>query len=215
MHLTTEHFKQTLLRIVEKIEQEKEYLSELDRALGDGDHGVTMSIGWQAIKGKLEELKDQQDAGEICKSVGMTFLNAVGSSVGPLYATAFIRGGAVLQGKSTLSEEDIIQFWLAAVQGILDRGKAQAGEKTMVDTWIPAIEALKKAREEGRDLLAALNTAVIAGEEGMQSTKNMLSKKGRSSRLGDRALGHQDPGATSAWMILSTFTDSVKSLQTA
>lgn len=215
MKLTTDDFKQALLNIAEKIEQEKEYLSELDRALGDGDHGVTMSIGWQAVKTKLEELKEQQDAGEVCKAVAMTFLNAVGSSVGPLYATAFIRGSAVLQGKSELSEDDVIEFWVAAVKGILERGKAQVGDKTMVDTWVPAIEALQKAREDGKSLTDSLEAAVAAGEAGMKATAQMLSKKGRSSRLGDRVLGHQDPGATSAFMILSTFSDSVKSISIA
>ena len=214
MKITIDEFKQAFIQIADKIEQEKEYLSELDRALGDGDHGVTMSIGWQAVKKKLDEWQGQ-DPGELCKVVGMTFLNAVGSTVGPLYATAFIRGGAVLQGKTELSEEDIIQFWDAAVKGMVDRGKAKIGEKTMIDTWLPAIVALKEAKEEGNTLMDCLQAAVTAGEAGMKSTTDMLSQKGRSSRLGDRALGHQDPGATSAYLILETFFNAVKSIKSA
>jgi dihydroxyacetone kinase-like protein len=213
MKITVDAFKQALFNIADKIEQEKDYLSELDRALGDGDHGVTMSIGWQAIKRKLAELKDQQDFGEICKAVGMTFLNAVGSSVGPLYATAFLRGGAAIQGKMDLDQDDVITFWVAAVNGIQERGKARVGEKTMLDTWIPAVEALQKAHRGGKDFITCLEEAVLAGEKGMKSTADMLSQKGRSSRLGDRSLGHQDPGATSAYIILSSFLESMKCLQ--
>jgi dihydroxyacetone kinase-like protein len=210
MMITANKFKQALLDIAVRIEQEKDYLSELDRAVGDGDHGVTMSIGWQAITEKLQELEDENNCGEICKAVGMTFLNAVGSSVGPLYATAFLRGGAVIQGKSELDQGDIILFWVTAIHGIHERGKAQLGDKTMMDTWIPAIEALQHANNQGKDLLTCLEEAVTAAEQGMKSTINMLSLKGRSSRLGERSIGHQDPGATSAYILLSCFHDSMK-----
>lgn len=212
MKLTSADFIQALHQIADRIEQEKDYLSELDRAVGDGDHGVTMSIGWQAIKAKLAELSGESGCGEICKAVGMTFLNAVGSSVGPLYATAFLRGGAVLQGKTELNDEDIVQFWIAAVNGILERGKAQPGEKTMVDAWYPAMRALESGRAAGKDLPSCLEDAVKAAEKGMKSTAEMISQKGRSSRLGERSFGHQDPGATSAFIILDSFHQSVKSL---
>jgi dihydroxyacetone kinase-like protein len=212
MRLTSTDLIQALHDIADRIEQEKDYLSELDRAVGDGDHGVTMSIGWQAIKAKLAEFNGESNCGDISKAVGMTFLNAVGSSVGPLYATAFIRGSVILQGKTELNDEDIVQFWAAAVNGIVERGKAQPGEKTMVDAWHPAIVALESSREAGKDLAASLEDAVKAAEQGMKSTTEMLSQKGRSSRLGERSLGHQDPGATSAFMILDSFYHTVKSI---
>lgn len=215
MKLTTNLFKQILLQIADRMEKEKDYLSELDRAVGDGDHGVTMSIGWQAIKEKLKEFDNQSQCGDISKAVGMTFLSAVGSSVGPLYATAFIRGAAVLQGKDELNEDDMIEFWVSAVQGIQDRGKAQLGDKTMMDTWIPVIEYLQEGKHQGRDFVSCLKGASAAGEKGMEATKDMISQKGRSSRLGERSLGHQDPGATSAYFIFSTFCDAVISFQTA
>lgn len=215
MKMSSEDLKKAFLDIADKIEHEKDYLSELDRAVGDGDHGVTMSIGWQAIKGRLEEMKDREDCGELCKAVGMTFLNAVGSSVGPLYATAFLRGGMTIQGKSVLEDEDIIHFWVTAVNGIKERGEAQVGDKTMIDTWIPAIEALQQAQSQGKDLITCFGEAVLAGEKGMKATADMVSQKGRSSRLGGRSLGHQDPGATSGYMILSSFLESLKSLQKA
>lgn len=213
MVFTTAYFKKALLDIAEVIEKEKDYLSDLDRAIGDGDHGVTMSIGWQAIKEKLQEFSDESDCSDLCKAVGMTFLNAVGSSVGPLYATAFIRGAAVLQGKKELNDEDIVGFWVAAVRGIQERGKAEPGDKTMMDTWLPAVDSLQSAHREGKGLADCLEAAVAAGEKGMQSTKDMLSLKGRSSRIGERALGHQDPGATSAYMLLASFHQSLKSFE--
>lgn len=213
MKLTTKLFKQILLLIADRMEKEKDYLSELDRAVGDGDHGVTMSIGWQAIKEKLNEFDDQSQCGDISKAVGMTFLSAVGSSVGPLYATAFIRGAAIFQGKNELNEDDMIEFWVSAVQGIQDRGKAQLGDKTMMDTWIPVIDSLQEGKRQGKDFISCLKDAVTAGEKGMEATKEMLSKKGRSSRLGERSLGHLDPGATSAHFIFSTFSDAVISFQ--
>ncbi|ALS28028.1 PTS-dependent dihydroxyacetone kinase, ADP-binding subunit DhaL [Paenibacillus sp. 32O-W] len=212
MKLTSADFIQALHHIADRIEREKDYLSDLDRAVGDGDHGVTMSIGWQAVKAKLAEFGGESGCGEISKAAGMTFLNAVGSSVGPLYATAFLRGGAVLQGKTELSDDDIVQFWIAAVNGILDRGKAQPGDKTMVDAWYPAMKAMESGRAAGKDLAACLEDAVRAAEEGAKATAEMLSKKGRSSRLGERSVGHRDPGATSAYMILDSFYQYVKSL---
>jgi phosphoenolpyruvate---glycerone phosphotransferase subunit DhaL len=215
MKLSTNLFKKILLLIADRMEEEKDYLSELDRAIGDGDHGVTMSIGWQAIKEKLTEFDDQSQCADISKAVGMTFLSAVGSSVGPLYATAFIRGAAALQGKNELNEDDIIEFWVSAVKGIQDRGKAQLGGKTMLDTWIPVIESLQEGKRQGIDFTSCLKGAVAAGERGMEATKDMLSLMGRSSRLGERSLGHLDPGAVSAYFIFSTFCDAIISYQNA
>jgi len=209
MNITAEQWKQLWHGAADAIENSKDYLSELDRAVGDGDHGVTMSLGFQAIKDKLNELEAETDCGALSKAMGMTFLNAVGSSVGPLYATAFLRGSAVLAGKSELSDDDIAGFWSAAVNGIAERGKAKAGDKTMMDTWLPAIEALQQKREQGGDAAASLQAAAAAGKQGMEATASMESKLGRSSRLGERALGHLDPGAVSASILLTAFADQL------
>ncbi|MRH42767.1 dihydroxyacetone kinase subunit L [Aquibacillus halophilus] len=201
------YFKQ----VVEVMETEKDYLCELDRKLGDGDHGVTMSIGWQAVNKKLmNELENETDCGKISADVGMTFLNAVGSSVGPLYATGFIKGAKIIKGKSTLNDSDLAEFWIAFANGIKERGKAEVGDKTIVDTLDPAAKALEKSFAESQDFLSAFNEAVKAGEEGMKSTKDLISKLGRSSRLGERSKGAQDPGATSAYLMLSTFLKVAK-----
>lgn len=214
MLIKADSFKQALKDIANKIEVEKEYLSELDRAIGDGDHGVTMSIGWKAVVEKLNtDLKEEEDCGEICKVVAKTFLNAVGSSVGPLYATAFLRGSKVLQGKTELNDEDLYKFWISAGKGIQERGKAEVGDKTMWDTISPAVQALEQSYEQGEDFLTGFRKAVASGEEGMKSTKDMISKKGRSSRLGERSLGNQDPGATSAYFILSAFLQYLENVR--
>jgi len=215
MKFMADDLKAFLKNVVNVMEENKDYLSELDRKLGDGDHGVTMSIGWQAINEKLnDELKTEQDCGKICITTGRTFLSAVGSSVGPLYATGFLRGAKAIQNKTELTDEDLKDFWVAFIEGIKERGQAEVGDKTMIDTLYPAMESLKKHFQQTGDFAIAFAEAVTAGEKGMEYTKDLLSKRGRSSRLGERSLGNQDPGATSAFLILSTFLALVNSVQT-
>ena len=143
-----------------------------------------------------------------------TFLSAVGSSVGPLYATGFMRGAKALQEKSELSGEDLISFWVAFVEGIKERGQAEVGDKTMIDTLQPTLEMLQSKSMESEDFVSLFTHAVVAAEPGMKSTKDILSKRGRSSRLGERSIGTIDPGAASAYMILNTFLQTIKSTQT-
>ncbi|SFM17060.1 dihydroxyacetone kinase, C-terminal domain [Gracilibacillus orientalis] len=210
---TTDQYKQYLYDVIEMIEKEKDYLSDLDRKLGDGDHGVTMSIGWQAVKEKLDnELKDEMDGGEISKVVAKTFLNAVGSSVGPLYATGFLRGSKVLKGKSELEDQDLFEFWIAFGEGIKERGQAEVGDKTMIDTIDPFVQSIK-LQKDSQSFLHAMDNALREAEKGMLSTKEMISKKGRSSRLGNRSKGFQDPGATSVYLIIEYFQKSLSSVK--
>lgn len=211
MKLTAKQLIEYFKDIVTMVEEEKDYLCELDRKLGDGDHGVTMSIGWQAVNEKLEnELKDEEDCSKISLTVGKTFLSAVGSSVGPLYATGFMRGAKVVKGKSELTGEDLANYWVAFAKGIKERGQAEVGDKTMVDTLEPFYIELESKFEETKDFLNSFTSAVEKAKEGMESTKDLLSKRGRSSRLGDRSIGAQDPGATSAYYILATFLKFVE-----
>ncbi|MCM3693426.1 dihydroxyacetone kinase subunit DhaL [Neobacillus niacini] len=213
MKITAAEFIEYFKSVAEMIEREKDYLCELDRKLGDGDHGVTMSIGWQAVNQKLNnELADEKDCGKISSTIGMTFLNAVGSSVGPLYATGFLRGGKAVAQKSELTDQDLVEFWIAFINGVKDRGQAKAGDKTMIDTLEPALIALQDNAEASQNFTNAFNEAVIEAERGMKSTIELVSKIGRSSRLGDRSIGVQDPGATSAYFILSAFLKFVKEL---
>lgn len=214
MEITAREFKTYLKKVVDMIEREKDYLCELDRKIGDGDHGVTMSIGFQAVNEKLDnELVEENDCSKISVTAGKTFLNAVGSSVGPLYATGFMRGAKQIKKKEVLDDNDVIAFWIAFGNGVKERGQAEVGDKTMVDTLAPFVEVLETKGSETEDNnIPVFREAVHAAEEGMKSTKDLLSQKGRSSRLGDRSVGEQDPGATSAYLLLVTFLDFVDDL---
>ena len=214
-NLNTKEFIEILYMIAENIEKNKDYFSELDRATGDGDHGVTMSIGWNAIKEKLSKITDELTFDKICMLVASSFLSSVGASAGPLYATALMRGGAKLRDLKIIDSSQIAEFFFAAANGIKERGKAELGDKTMLDVWLPAAEAIKKASETHEDLIEILNQGSAKANESMISTKNMLSKKGRSSKLGSRSIGHIDPGAASSEMIIRTFYEKVKSLNTS
>ncbi|HHY45781.1 MAG TPA: dihydroxyacetone kinase subunit L [Firmicutes bacterium] len=207
--LTGKDFISILNEIADAIEKNQDYLSELDSALGDGDHGVSMTIGWRAVKEKLPELAGK-DIGTILKTVGMTLVSSVGAAMGPLYGTGFMRAGMAVDGKQEVTGSDLVKMFVAFREGVVARGKANVGDKTMVDTIHPAVEAFKTAMEGGEDVYSALDKAVAAGEAGMKSTINLVSKMGRSSRLGERTIGHQDPGATSSYIMLKTFADAVK-----
>jgi dihydroxyacetone kinase-like protein len=185
----------------------KAALTQLDSDIGDGDHGINMDRGFQAVVQKLPGLA-QQDIGAILKSVGMTLLSTVGGASGPLYGTFFIQLGTATAGKQELSLAD----WTAAVEaglsGIVTRGKAHPGDKTMVDALTPALAVLKVALTNGTGLAQALRQSAEAAEKGMQDTIPMLAKKGRASYLGDRSIGHQDPGATSIHLLLKAAADT-------
>ncbi|MGI1690661.1 dihydroxyacetone kinase subunit DhaL [Thermoanaerobacter uzonensis] len=196
-------------KIVEVIKQNKEYLTELDAAIGDADHGINLDRGFDAVKQKLATLPETTDIGTILKTIGMTLVSTVGGASGPLYGTAFMRAGQVVQGKNELSEEDIVKIFEAALDGIKQRGKAEAGDKTMIDSIEPAYKALKDSLENNIALPEALNRAANAAKEGMEYTKNISARKGRASYLGERSIGHLDPGATSAYLMIKSFSDVV------
>ncbi|ABY92325.1 MAG: dihydroxyacetone kinase subunit DhaL [Thermoanaerobacter sp.] len=196
-------------KIVEVIKENKEYLTELDAAIGDADHGINLDRGFDAVKQKLTTLPETTDIGTILRTIGMTLVSTVGGASGPLYGTAFMRAGQVVQGKNELSEEDIVKIFEAALDGIKQRGKAEAGDKTMIDSIEPAYKALKESLENNIALPEALNRAANAAKEGMEYTKNISARKGRASYLGERSIGHLDPGATSAYLMIKSFSDVV------
>ncbi|MBE3592914.1 MAG: dihydroxyacetone kinase subunit L [Thermoanaerobacter sp.] len=196
-------------KIVEVIKENKEYLTELDAAIGDADHGINLDRGFDAVKQKLTTLPETTDIGTILKTLGMTLVSTVGGASGPLYGTAFMRAGQVVQGKNELYEEDIVKIFEAALDGIKQRGKAEAGDKTMIDSIEPAYKALKDSLENNIALPEALNRAANAAKEGMEYTKNISARKGRASYLGERSIGHLDPGATSAYLMIKSFSDVV------
>lgn len=185
------------------VEENREYLTELDAAIGDADHGANMHRGFQAVMNKMAEISDK-DIGTVFKTVGMTLLSTVGGAGGPLYGTFFLQAGMKTAGKMELSTED----WLAALEGalagVLMRGKAEIGDKTMVDALTPAVEALRKAAAEKLPLGQAVGLSAEAARKGMESTTPLVARKGRASYLGERSAGHQDPGATSSYLLLKT-----------
>ncbi len=211
-NLTNKEFIKILYVICDDIEKYKDYFSELDRATGDGDHGVTMSIGWTAVREKLDTLSDDLTFDKICMQVASSFLSAVGASAGPLYATALMRGGAKLKDLQSANTSQIADFFEAAANGIKERGKAELGDKTMLDVWMPSAETIKKASIDEENIIEILQQGALKANQAMESTKEMLSKKGRSSKLGERSKGHIDPGAASSAMIINTFFEAVKKL---
>lgn len=186
--------------------ENKEYLTELDAAIGDADHGINMDRGFRKVMEKLPTVADK-DIGSILKTIGMTLISSVGGAAGPLYGTFYMRAGMAVAAKEELSNDDVVEMLQAGVDGILQRGRAQLEDKTMFDAWAPALVALKGSLENGDDLLAAMRLAVAAAEQGMLDTIPLQAKKGRASYLGERSIGHQDPGATSSYLILNTFLE--------
>lgn len=188
----------------------KEYLTELDAAIGDADHGINMNRGMQAVLGKLgADESEQGDIGALLKSVGMTLVSTVGGAGGPLYGTFFLRMGASAAGRQELSAADVASALAAGVAGVRGRGKAEPGDKTMVDALVPAAEAVESALADGADLGAALGKAAAAARAGMEATIPLVARKGRASYLGPRSAGHQDPGATSSWLLIQAAADTL------
>jgi dihydroxyacetone kinase-like protein len=188
--------------------ENKAYLTDLDAAIGDADHGANMDRGFKAVLNKLPELNDK-DIGTIFKTVGMTLLSTVGGAGGPLYGTFFLQAGMSTAGKMELSLEDWKDALEAAVKGVVMRGKAELGDKTMVDALTPAVESLKKSAQNGDDLGHALHESAEAAKQGMVDTIPMVAKKGRASYLGERSAGHQDPGATSSYLLLEAAAETL------
>ena len=201
MPVTTAHVLEFLRRSAEVLRKNKEYLTELDSAIGDADHGINMDRGFQAVAKKMPSVQDK-DAGTILKTAGMTLVSTVGGAGGPLYGTAFMQAGMAVAGKNELQAEDILAALDAALKGIMMRGKGKPGEKTMIDAINPAIQAMRTALQNGSNTHEALDKATAAAEQGMKATIPMLAQKGRASYLGERSIGHQDPGATSSYLLM-------------
>jgi phosphoenolpyruvate---glycerone phosphotransferase subunit DhaL len=191
------------------LEEKKAYLTELDAAIGDGDHGLNMARGFGKVKEKLPSMADAS-IGSILNTSGMALISSVGGASGPLYGTFFMRASSAVQALQELEPMDLVKLMEQGIEGVIQRGRAEVGEKTMLDALIPAVKALKAQLEAGVDLATALDACVAAAEAGVQSTIPLVAKKGRASYLGERSVGHQDPGATSSTLILSILRDVIK-----
>jgi dihydroxyacetone kinase-like protein len=187
------------------------YLTELDAAIGDADHGANMDRGFKAVMKKLPEVSDK-DIGTIFKTIGMTLISTVGGAGGPLYGTFFLQVGMKTAGKMELNLTDWADALEAALNGVIMRGKAELGDKTMVDVLTPAVASLKQSASDSQPINKALELSADAARQGMEGTIPLVARKGRASYLGERSAGHQDPGATSSFLILRAAADTWKDI---
>ena len=208
MQLTSKHIVAFFMRAAERIHEQRDELSELDAAIGDGDHGANLDRGFAAIVARLAHL-DETDIGAILKLAGTTLTSTVGGAAGPLYGTAFVRAGAALARQTEADGQALARALGAAREGVVARGKAQPGDKTMLDALDPGVNAFCAAIDAGATLPEATQAMLSAVEAGVRATIPMLAKKGRASYLGERSMGHQDPGATSTWYLLQALHDVI------
>lgn len=183
-------------------------LIELDRQIGDGDHGANMDKGFTAAVAKLEA--GAETVQDVLKVVAQTLMSTVGGAAGPLYGTAFLRASKALGDSSEVDAAGVVALLEGALEGIVARGKATTGEKTMVDAWTPAIDAARSAAEAGGTVAETLRAAADGAARGAEETIPMLATKGRASYLGERSIGHQDPGATSTAYLLGAAADAAE-----
>lgn len=199
-----------LYKIADVIEDNKLYLTELDAAIGDGDHGLNLSKGFNAVKDKLTTV-NTDNISEILRIVGMALVSSVGGASGPLYGTAFIKASMAVKDKVEINVNDFYIMLEEALDGIKMRGKSSLGEKTMIDAIEPALNQLKIDISNNLDTIECLEHLQSEALKGAEGTKDIVATKGRASYLGERSLGHQDAGATSSYLIFKTIYDEVKS----
>jgi len=207
MSISRDEFLEWIKNCAAILKENREYLIDLDSAIGDGDHGANMDRGFRAVMSKMNEVEDK-DIGTIAKTVGMTLLSTVGGAGGPLYGTFYLQIGMKSAGMMELNLEDWATALEAAVDGVVMRGKAELGDKTMVDALTPAVVSLKESLNGSVPIGDALEKSADAAKQGMVDTIPLVAKKGRASYLGERSAGHQDPGATSSYLILQVAADT-------
>lgn len=190
-----------------RIEEQREYLTQLDSAIGDADHGINMSRGFKAALERLDSNPPEDIAG-VFKAVAMALIGKVGGASGPLYGTMFMEMGKAVDGKDLLDAADLAAAFRAGIDGIKARGKAEEGDKTMIDALEPAYAALQEAVASGGGVDVAVSAAAEAAARGMEATIPLVARKGRASYLGERSAGHQDPGATSSHLIIAAAAEA-------
>lgn len=200
----------SLILVAKKVEQNKDHLCELDGEVGDGDHGVSMTIGMRAVSRAAKELPADCTPSEALQSAADAYADEVGATIGPLYEAAFAAAAQAANGKKNLNEiADWASIYQAMADAIQQVGKAQLGDKTLLDAFFPAVEHIKGLAKKGGTLEAALLSTAERALKAAKDTRNLVPQKGRASRLGDRAKGYQDAGATSLAVVLKGFADGV------
>jgi len=201
-------------RTADEVFARRSELNELDRQIGDGDHGENMARGFTAVIARLDALEEPPgQVGDVLKLIATTLMSKVGGAAGPLYGTAYLRAAKVT-AVPTLDATAVVAMIEAALEGIVVRGKATSGEKTMVDAWAPAVAASVGGNDAGADAAAILKMAASAAELGAVATIPLVATKGRASYLGERSAGHQDPGATSSAIVLRAAADAASGVST-
>ena len=197
--------------MADAIEIEKDRLCELDGVIGDADHGITMSLGFTAIRSALAQIDSATATPtEIFNTAASSFLNAVGASAGPLYATAFMRAGASVKGRTELDKQSLADAIIAMADGIQFRGRAERGDKTMLDAWLPAADTARVTADDASVPIAEMMQKIAAAAvAGSKESIDMLAKKGRSAKLGERSIGHMDAGAASTAVLLTAMADHI------
>lgn len=208
--ITTATIEAWLQRTAAVLDENKSYLTELDAAIGDADHGVNIARGFKAVVQKLAA-QPGQSLGALFKSAGMTLMSSVGGASGMLYGNFFLKAAVVAGDRTALTDAELLTVLAAGRDGIVQRGRAELGDKTMIDAWTPALAALEAALQAGAAATGALAVCAAAAEAGMRATIPLQARKGRASYLGERSIGHQDPGATSSYLILRTLAETLAS----
>jgi dihydroxyacetone kinase-like protein len=211
MSITRDDALAWIKAVASVISSNSTYLTQLDAAIGDADHGVNMERGFKAVLNKMPEISDK-DIGTIFKTVGMTLISTVGGAGGPLYGTFFLQAGTKTVGKMELGLAEWTEALESALNGVLMRGKAELGDKTMVDALTPAVNALKQAIQDNQPINTAIRLSADAARAGMEATTPLVARKGRASYLGERSAGHQDPGATSTYLVLNAAAETWKDI---
>ena len=197
--------KEKIIQVIDQMavamEKQKEFLTELDNVIGDGDHGINMARGFSEVIKKRDSLA-MMDAGDMIKNLGMILVSTVGGASGPLYGTAFMKAGMFLKGKEEVTFSDFLEAFQCAIDGVKARGKAVEGEKTMLDAMLPAKRAMEQEWMLSGDGKKSIEAGLTAARKGIEYTKTIIATKGRAAYLGERSIGHQDPGATSFVFLL-------------
>ncbi len=211
MELDKLFFKNVILRLIPLFEEHRDELSQLDSDIGDGDHGINMSIGFRAVEKQLDEIYDTtDDISSFYKKVGMVILGKVGGAAGPLYGSLFMKAGDDVKGKQTITFEEYVNFIENGIKSIEFRGKAVVGDKTMVDALRPAIDLMKSELGSGKTEVEIFEDFVQELKNGSDRTLPLIAKKGRAMRLGERAIGFRDPGSYSSYLLFNEVLKELK-----
>ena len=209
MQIEQRHIFNWLELCAQAYEENQDYLTDLDRDIGDADHGLNMNRGFKKVMEKMPSKEDKQSIASIFKTTGMTLLSSVGGASGPLYGSLFIRSAAALGTSEQLTFEELIVGLQSGVDGVVSRGKAQSGDKTMCDVWIPVLASVKTSLEQGVSPEHILDEMVGIAEISAMSTIEMQARKGRASYLGERSIGHQDPGSASSLLMIKALRQAI------